>query len=82
MTHEELLAKINQGIESSNYSNSLGEWHADNFLSALRAVVELHKPFMGNTLELCKECSQLRKVDDPVITYPCRTIQAIEKELA
>ena len=71
MTHDELLASIDKMMN-----------HDAIFMKdALRAVVELHIPFMGNTLELCKECSQLRKIDDPVITYPCRTIQAIEKEL-
>jgi hypothetical protein len=72
MTYDELRAKI------QHYN-----WvEANDLIQALDAVVELHKPFMGNTLELCKECSQLRKVDDPVITYPCPTIQVIEKELA
>jgi len=74
MKHDELLAKINQGIESSNYVNSLGEWHADNFLSALRAVVELHKPEHSITGYRCTHCTL-------EVTYPCPTIQAIEKEL-
>ena len=71
MTHDELLASIERMMN-----------HDAIFMKdALRAVAELHKPLMGNTLELCKECSQLRRIDDPVITYPCRTIQAVEKEL-
>lgn len=72
MTHDELLAKI----ESFNKVTTEGMER-----KAIRAVVQLHKPFMGNTLELCYECMQLRKVNDPVVTYPCHTIQAIEKEL-
>ena len=80
MTHDELLNKIDNDHE---YWSSMrrARWTKIPLISALRVVVELHKPFMGNTLELCKECSQLRKVDDPVITYPCPTIQVIEKEL-
>jgi len=40
---------------------------------ALRAVVELHKPCC-DLEELCNECN-------PNVSYPCPTIQAIEKEL-
>lgn len=66
MKHEELLAKIE------------GLWH-DSFKApgyqALRAVVELHKPFdidrEGNYN--CQECEW---------AYPCQTTQAIEKELS
>lgn len=64
MTHDELLAKINYDIEGNPY---------DEYMSALRAVVELHKPFEidreGNYN--CQECEW---------AYPCQTIQAIEKE--
>jgi hypothetical protein len=80
LTHEELLTRVNGNIVHF-YGGFGHNIDAGNMFNALRAVVELHKPFMGNTLELCKECSQLRKVDDPVITYPCPTIQAITKEL-
>jgi len=82
MTHEELLAKIDQEVKDNEFACMVMAGAPAWILNSLRAVVELHNPFMGNTLELCKECSQLRKVDDPIITYPCRTIQAIEKELA
>ena len=45
-------------------------------LNALRSVVELHKPIEveteGGTFTICENCVQ---------TYPCTTIQAIEKEL-
>ena len=89
--HDELLAKVETDQEITKYLDkglvngditinaARQHWFQSN---ALRAVVELHKPFMGNTLELCKECNQARRVDDPVITYPCRTIQAIEQELS
>ena len=51
---------------------------------AIRAVLELHKPWENwyegnNDLTDCKECSDL--ISDSV-SYPCSTIQAIEKELA
>ena len=60
MTHDELLKIIIHG-QTMNY-----EWR-----NALRAVVELHKPFRGDE---CRECGYLGD-------FPCPTIQAIEKEL-
>ena len=60
MTHDELLAKIDYAIEGNPY---------DEYISALRAVVELHKPDEFNH---CGVCNQ----------YLCETIQAIEKELS
>lgn len=46
-----------------------------NGWSALRAVVELHKPVETNyiDIETCTGCEEAE--------YPCPTIQAIEKEL-
>ena len=66
MTHDELLAKINQDeIEGFGCS-----------YPALRAVVELHKPYESKNYGLlCRGCDE-----DP--NYPCGTIRAIEKELA
>ena len=65
MTHDELLAKINYDIEGNPY---------DEYMSAIRAVVELHKPFLypEDDKIYCDECN---------VKYPCKTIQAIEKEL-
>ena len=68
MTHDELLAKIN---------NELGMSDAFRGFDALRAVVELHKPSTEarNTHTknpICNNCIE---------EYPCPTIQAIEKEL-
>jgi hypothetical protein len=40
--------------------------------NALRAVVELHKPQIEYRFVFCNLCKS---------TYPCPTIQAIEKEL-
>ena len=81
MTHDELLALINDEIEvcepeCNQHQRVNAPW------LALYAVVELHKPklmaYMGNpTLEAdtCEHCGYL-------FFYPCPTIQAIEKELA
>lgn len=79
MTHDDLLAKINYDIEGNPY---------DEYTSALRAVVELHKPMLwknlGNDTQgyLCQYCDSLSNEYAYRIDYPCTTIQAIEKELA
>ena len=69
MTHDELLAKINYDIEGNPY---------DEYMQAIRAVVELHKPQditlpNGEWETNCIICDGWQ--------YPCGTIQAIEKEL-
>ena len=71
MTHDELLAKIDYWFDTDNF-------HLHK--NALRAVVELHKPF-GNAVIWCDQCSCLES-EGEIIFYPCPTIQAIEKELA
>ena len=69
MTHDELLAEIDS--------------YAFVFKpkTALRAVVELHKPTLNHHIhpmvDYCYQC-QDGTPDEP---YPCPTIQAIEKEL-
>jgi len=65
MTHDELLAEINNFIQ---YTNNSGGGYA------LRAVVELHKPTRtpDGCGDQCPECET---------DYSCPTIQAIEKEL-
>ncbi len=87
MTHDELLAKINNLPETIG----LAEFKVRH--DALLAVVELHKPseelfrkveFMSGieaNYSVCEYCNGL--IDNPKITviYPCRTIQTIEKEL-
>jgi len=70
MTHDELLNTLNskQFIDSRT---------PETPYFALRAVVELHKPDQHN---FCFGCS----TDENGIhdtSYPCPTIQAIEKEL-
>ncbi len=71
MTHDELKDKI----EDIEYWQE--QYAGKTFIKALRAVVELHKPFDSQRGMACLECSNQQ--DMP---YPCPTIQAIEKELA
>ena len=67
MTHDELLAKIN---EPEHWFKPFLDMR-----SALRAVVELHQPFqMTDTFALCDGCGG-------EIKYPCPTIQAIQEQL-
>ena len=78
MTHDELLAKIDSNLSDCGYDCESCKRDNASWV-ALRAVVELHKPYMGgfNTL-LCESCTAFA---DWVVEYPCPTIQAIEKEL-
>jgi hypothetical protein len=66
MTHDELLAKITP----TDWRDGIPQRDA-----ALRAVVELHKPEHSIAGYRCTHCTL-------EITYPCPTIQTIEKELA
>lgn len=91
MTHEELLAKIDKwakgalGVGSITHQQMCyGEKcdcdERDNqgeaLVEALRAVVELHKPYLNYRGDecFCTNCGDVGQ-------YPCPTIQAIEKEL-
>jgi hypothetical protein len=72
MTHEELLAKINEKIENVESVSLITAipWRI------LRAVIELHQPQdkqFEDEHEYCIIC--------PDFEYPCKTIQAIEVEL-
>ena len=71
MTHEELLAKINEEL-ATDYEDACGNIPIG--LNALRAVLELHRPEEQDhkQYEKCWNCNLL---------YPCPTIQAIEKEM-
>jgi len=58
-------------------------------VKALRSVVELHKPYesagAGWLCDWCYTCNFERTglyMDIDMYSYPCPTIQAIEKELA
>ena len=63
MTHDQLLAKIDDFIV---FRGAL----KNDFVYALRAVVELHKPDSN----YCDACEWQH-------AYPCPTIQAIEEQL-
>ena len=71
MTHDELLAKINE-IENIETYKSYRQ-----FIAATRAVVELHKP---NEYGKCY-CNADQYDGTSLMNWPCETIQAIEKEL-
>jgi len=76
MTHDELLAKVDE-------TETVGWWSPIRFkrpsTSALRAVVELHKPLTTpNNFTHCPEC----QYGSASGSYPCKTIQTIEKELS
>ena len=69
MTHEELLEKF------TDYGAHFDQVRDESKVFAmLRAVVELHKP---DDAGFCSDC-----FGTPYVTYPCSTIQVIEKELA
>jgi hypothetical protein len=83
MTHDELLKTVETDQEVSKYLDkglvsgditinaARQHWFQSN---ALLAVVELHKPEHSITGYRCTHCTL-------EVTYPCPTIQAIEKEL-
>jgi hypothetical protein len=87
MTHDELLSRIDKNWDDDyDYCDVQRD-------KALRAVVELHKPFQvatggswtpeGSTQTFettCNHCGQLNSA--AMVLYPCPTVQAIEKELA
>ena len=80
MTHNELLAKIDYTVAIYEGLSVYDVRVLTAYLKALRAVVELHKPL--NSLwykqTICESCQE---GNDYPITYPCPTIQTIEKEL-
>lgn len=68
MTHDELLARID---EDEKFLEMYFGWKFKG-QSALRAVVELHKPNGYHFANVCDVCDAI---------YPCSTIRAIEEEL-
>jgi hypothetical protein len=68
MTHDELSIEVSRRLQVALYNGDIPAIHA------LKAIVELHKPFEidreGNYN--CQECEW---------AYPCPTVQTIEKEL-
>ena len=75
MTHDELLAKMYLPFKNAEDAEFFG---LSKYRTALRAVVELHKP---NSMGGCNACEQWTTEGPYQIAYPCPTIQAIEKEL-
>jgi len=78
MTHQELLNKL----AYTPHTDPNGE----RMHNALRAVVKLHKPVEEDGKLWCshEECYnhiEFLERNDCYCSYPCPTIQAIEKEL-
>lgn len=75
-TDQELTAYINTGLINGDITINTGRqhWFQSN---ALEAVLKLHKPLTLNNVTHCPEC----QYGSAAGTYPCRTIQTIEKEL-
>jgi hypothetical protein len=79
VTHDELLDKLNRVWDREPDET---QWELiEKLRNALRAVVELHKPWNNGDKDICQECANLIDPWDENC-YPCPTIQAIEKELA
>ena len=76
MTHDELLEEFDRWIRFLADKNKGKEW-----VKALRAVVELHKPELhqNDNVEGCVQCSSFSY---RYVEYPCPTIETIEKELS
>lgn len=69
MTYDELVQKV-EALDYIISPNGSG----DKAVYALRAVVEIHKPFPSGVCGC--------ELDAPLsYTYPCMTIQAIEAEI-
>lgn len=82
MTHEELLAKITGTLYTEKgYTISDGRNGNQQLQSALRAIVELHKPVEFEGEMICRECANLIDPWDENC-YPCPTIELIEKALS
>lgn len=74
MTHEELLAKIDSELSMSDYDT----WLAG--ARALRAVVELHKPYgIDKYPKLKSYCTHCEHLQSEI--WPCPTIQQIIENL-
>ena len=70
MSHDELLAALY--VLPANVTELE---HGAKAVKALRAVVELHKPWNFG-------CSHCINIEGGYMSYPCPTIKAIEKELS
>ena len=84
MTHDELKAKVFQEY-ATTYEDLAG--NVPMSPKALLAVVELHRPKEEDgklwcSHEVCYNHVEFLERNDCDCSYPCPTIQAIEKELA
>ena len=85
MTHNELLEKINE-FEPIVHKDIWNRSTYAHWRNALRAVVELHQPKEEDgklwcSHEICYNHIEFLERNDCDCSYPCPTIQAIEKEL-
>jgi hypothetical protein len=72
MTHDELVSAIKKGVVMVGQRMATHEEGANLYRRTVLAVVELHQPPAEYDDNFCHTCED---------TYPCKTIQAIEKEL-
>lgn len=72
MTNEDLIDII-------DFDQAKGD--GEKLAKALKAVLELHKPF-SHRMPFCNECHNVLQGEASPVLYPCPTIQAIGKELA
>jgi hypothetical protein len=78
VNHDELIAYVDDSTDGLKHEHLFEKLLANT--SALRAVVELHKPDESDfpdEWESCIECSG----NGYSALYPCNTIKTIEKEL-
>jgi hypothetical protein len=75
MTHDELIEYIDDSTDGLKHEHLFEKLLANT--NALRAVVELHKPNADG--DECANCGW--ECGKELISFPCPTIQAIEKEL-
>ena len=72
MKHEELLKKLERGSTTKTIKA----------ITALRAVLEEHQPWTMETFDgEVLGCSCVPELPAFLNPYPCKTVQAIEKEL-
>jgi len=77
MTHDALLFKLREADDWYHDQEIVAELYV--YLKAIRAVVELHKPHLFGVGEvICSGCSIGAEW---AVSYPCDTIQTIEKGL-
>jgi hypothetical protein len=78
MTHDELLEEFDRWIRFLADKNKGKEW-----VKALRAVVELHKPETGwsDGVEVENHHCSCDPYNEYDMGYPCETIQVIKEQL-